>query len=461
MKHFISLLLILNLTNCDWSQNDQSNKNQSDSNRNWEQILKHESSEIFFDDGKNVVENQQQLLKNYLDFIGKREDLGHPAGTASLAHQDDLLKVYRNVSEQKRQEIEFDEASYQFGVIASDVGKLNRYKNLFTAKSEKSDLFLDILTGRSDLKSAVLLRRILNGYIFSPEFSNNQIRTLFTENPVLSGFFHELPGLCDMFIAFELNLFDAGQFENIVKVNLYHNGPSAGFWKVFSFKLIPQILGKKMKHLKKLLSQGPFAFVKIDGFGSEGPGYPDSLNFEGQVHRIFDRVSQGTRGGLIKMFLEYKSSMDERLIEFVNLVVPRSIEQMNAIYSGIPRTSLSLNQVRFLENQLNVSTMYLQKLAMTLKRLVPVIKKSYVFMAVSVRSMDGVPDPKDYRPSELSDEELRLQARNYANKEEVLETPVGYRRLETASHKQLIESWVQLIEEFEQEFGNPMQFAAD
>lgn len=462
MKPYISLLLCLISIACDHSQNSGSSVSYHNSEkRPWKKILAHKSSGVFFDEARSFVETEKQLLRNYLKFIQNRESQGQTAGSASLAHQDDLLGVFQQVPAQTLQSLDFDRSSYQFGVIASDLGKLSIYKSLFLEKSEKSDLLLDVLTGRSKLPTSKILKDIVNGFIFNPDFTNDQIRDLFVKFPVLTGYFHELPGLGDMIIAFELGLIEQDLFEKLIKVNLYHNGPSAGFWKVFSFKIVPKILGDQSETLKRLLKEGPFSYVKSEGFGSEGPGYPDSLTFEAQVHRIFDRVSQGSRGGLIKMFHEYQSPMDERLIEFIHLVVPRTIRQLTYIESSLSDTALSSAQKSFLQKQIRQSGHYLKLLAMTLKKLVPVVKKDYVFMARSVQSLSAFPNPEDYQPSELSDDEIIKRARDFASRPESIDLQSGFQRISTADQKKITEVWVGLIEGFEHKFGNPMLFVND
>ncbi|MCR9204985.1 MAG: hypothetical protein NXH75_10430, partial [Halobacteriovoraceae bacterium] len=120
-------------------------------------------------------------------------------------------------------------------------------------------------------------------------------------HPILLGYFHEFPGMIDAVLAFELNKLSKTEFKNQVLVNLGHSGPSAGYWKYLEEVLIPKALSDKKEVLDDVFQGTQY---QIEKHGDAHPHYFSPTSFESYVSTFFDRMSQCTRGGYIKIDYE-------------------------------------------------------------------------------------------------------------------------------------------------------------
>lgn len=200
----------------------------------------------------------------------------------------------------------------RMGLLDSDLGKnLKGWQVKVLDKSDESEELLNVLTGRSKSIAGDAMREILDeagmgGKTFlSKNLSNDQLREIIKKNGAMQGFLHEVPGMgsaIDDFLT--KKIITKEQFKIRMKTNLFHNGPHTGFWgDQFADKIVPNSMGNaddltKTFFKDTLFDRGP------NKDGIHAPLYPGSLSSEGVYHTLIDRLSQGTRGGMIKIFAE-------------------------------------------------------------------------------------------------------------------------------------------------------------
>jgi hypothetical protein len=197
-----------------------------------------------------------------------------------------------------------DYAAVLDGVIDSDLGKLTEYKSLFTEQSERSNAFLDFLKLNGD--AGQILSKLTGGRpLLNSATSNDELRTIFKDKiRGAPGYLHDLPGLYaaveDFYTGTRKG--DARYLEMRLSANLHHNGPDAGFWAFLKEKLI---FGKQVEaDAEKMLKGTIYDSKPSDSFAVENLSYPNPVAEVGQWHRVFDRLSQATRGGHSKIYFE-------------------------------------------------------------------------------------------------------------------------------------------------------------
>lgn len=225
---------------------------------------------------------------------------------ASLFHQYDLFTAYLESPDLKESldKLGFNSEAYLRGSFDSDLGKLKSYQELFTEKSAKSDLLFLFLQGKGPHKSIQELHRALEEMnetalpFLNPDLETKYLREVFKRYPILKGFLHELPGMIDAVIAFELGIISAKEFREQLHVNLFHCGPSAGYWKRFHEVFLPSSFKKNGdEELLEKLFKGSLYIKEHSDHLSYGP----PSTFESFISTLFDRLSQGTSGGYKKI----------------------------------------------------------------------------------------------------------------------------------------------------------------
>lgn len=211
-----------------------------------------------------------------------------------------------------------DRGALTRGMADSDKGKLIKYQELLTAESgaakAKSDLLLDFLAGRGPQDEANILRKILDqagapqeSWLLNPKLSNDQIRDVFKNGPMLKNYLHEYPGMADAVMAYRSGIINAKDFEKQIRANLFHNGPDEGFWGFFGQKLVPDFaLAGKGPQAESFFENTILAGTRNEK-GVVVPRYGTPTSYEAGAHLIPDRVSQGTRGGVEKIFKELEA----------------------------------------------------------------------------------------------------------------------------------------------------------
>lgn len=263
----------------------------------------------------------------------------------SLKHQKDIIEGVKDNPEVLAllQKEGFDLDAYIRGTVDSDLGKLEAYRELLFKPSAKSDMLLDFLRGQGPQKSAEALGEILEGmgfkkgqFIFNGKTDNDAIRKAIEDNPILTGYLHEFPGMSDAVLAFEKGILTKAQFQAQIRANLFHNGPSKGFWNFLESRLIPNVAEENS--LRAVFNGGVF-----DVGEGAAPVYGSPSSYESFVGTFFDRLSQGTRGGFDKIREELSGQESIDLVR--NLVVEDNptgtLEQLRELRS-IAENSKSL-----------------------------------------------------------------------------------------------------------------------
>lgn len=247
----------------------------------------------------------------------------------SLLHQKDLLDaLVENPGLYKRINREgFDLDAYLRGTLDSDMGKLSSYQNLFFEDSQKGRLLIDFLQGRAPRKSQRVIDQVLreSGYskktrtFINPELSREEVRQYFKEVPAFIGYYHEFPGITDAILAYERGVLSRREFHAQLKANLFHNGPDEGFWKLLGHIIIPNSQTDDL--VVPRFFKGTI-FESADQAGQLTYGSPTT--FESFVAVFFDRMSQGSKGGYLK--IDHELAFMDPLDNVRNLVLEDSID---------------------------------------------------------------------------------------------------------------------------------------
>lgn len=324
-----------------------------------DKAMQHPTSEIV-----REAKNSQDYINRQLELFN-RIDHGHsleestlfgrqlaPKEKASIFHQKDLFSAYLNNPNLNKhlEELGFDGNSYLSGSYESDLGKLESYQALFTEKSAKADLFYLFVQGKGPERSIKELHLALDEMseprlpFLNPNLNVEELRQAFKDYPILKGFLHELPGMIDAVLAFETGLISAKEFREQIHVNLFHCGPSAGYWQFLKGHLIPQSFEvKNQKQLyKEIFKDG--LFMK-DGHHTLYYGAPST--FESFVSTLFDRLSQATKGGYLKIDWEIGGNpilnANALLLE---KNIPWTIEQLKLLELQAKKAKLLKNEQR-------------------------------------------------------------------------------------------------------------------
>lgn len=299
--------------------------------------------------GSDYLKSQQELIESVVSrvqLVDKEKVNGNVVlfgkslsekEIASLFHQKDLFTAYLENESLKKSlgELGFDSESYLRGSYDSDLGKLASYQELFTQRSAKSDLLFLFLQGKGPYKSVrethIALKEMNEEVkpFLNPELSKEKLRDIFRRYPILRGFLHELPGMIDAVLAFEMGVISAKEFREQIHVNLFHCGPAAGYWGRLQEVFLPAAFSKKGDEevLKSLFAGSLFE----KGHGDH-PYYGNPSTFESYISTLFDRLSQATQGGYLKIDWEIGGNP---LKNANNLLlktnVPWTIEQLESL----------------------------------------------------------------------------------------------------------------------------------
>lgn len=270
----------------------------------------------------------------------------------SVEHQHDLLRalmVPRRAAAVR--ELGIDLVALSMGIADSDAGKLAwSWQSAVLQPSADSDAFLDFLCGRSESVAGRTLRDLIDSFgasgraLLSPHLSNTQIRQAFQAIPLLRGYLHELPGMRNAMIAFDRGEIDETMFRRRLSANLFHNDGGGsdrqvGFWQtVLTARAVPEaITASQIPDAGRFFAGTVFEGATVDGVTR--PRYPSPVTVEGFYHAILDRLSQGTRGGILKIFEERGGDSLEKL-EQTLVVAPRgAVEQLESLAVTIRATS--------------------------------------------------------------------------------------------------------------------------
>ena len=241
----------------------------------------------------------------------KADDLA-PKEAKSVLHQQDLIAATRNpvvATVMTKTGVNFQ--GLKFGMLDSDVGKIAKFQeNLLLKPTVESNELFDNLRGVAKTPASLELEMILkqqgfaHPHVLNPKLTNQEIREIIAEVPVLRGYLHELPGMQLAIRDFNAGNISKEQFRERFLANLGHNGPNEGYWSFLSNNLVPNALAKAQHPKAKSLFEGTIYQSGKTANGVTIPVYPSPQSVEGVVHSVFDRLSQGTRGGVDKIFYE-------------------------------------------------------------------------------------------------------------------------------------------------------------
>ncbi|AZZ37090.1 hypothetical protein CIK05_09895 [Bdellovibrio sp. qaytius] len=240
-----------------------------------------------------------------------------PKEIKSIFHQEDLIAATRNavvIEVMKKASVDFQ--GLKFGMLDTDVGKIAKFQELLLLKPTKeSEELFDSLRGVVNTPAANEIKAILKhqGFAYpnllNPNLTNQEIREIIAELPVLRGYLHEMPGMQFAIRDYNTKNITKDQFRERFLVNLGHNGPNEGYWSYLSNTVVPAALAKaKHPKAKILFADTIYASEKIEN-GVVVPNYPLPQSTAAVVHAVFDRLSQGSRGGVDKIFYELGGTM--------------------------------------------------------------------------------------------------------------------------------------------------------
>eukprot|EP00923_Selenidium_pygospionis_P013362 GHVN01023146.1.p1 GENE.GHVN01023146.1~~GHVN01023146.1.p1 ORF type:complete len:498 (+),score=32.01 GHVN01023146.1:112-1605(+) len=263
----------------------------------------------------------------------------------SVRHQRDLLRTLDpDKNAQLFAELGMTQDQIQGmreGILDSDKGKIRAYKKLLTQFSVRSEKLYDALRLRvngtvnasviHELRTIVDKMGFVGRSIFNSKTTNSEFRELMQENPGAQNYLHEMPGLIDAVELRENGIISAERFSERVKANFFHNGPDAGFWvKLKGFVFHDNVTANKM--LGNTIFLAPCGHIE----------YPESKSVAGLLHRMADRLSQGTRGGMVKLVYETRHVLTgNRALAEMSLLNPlNTVQQLHLAHE---ETSLALD----------------------------------------------------------------------------------------------------------------------
>ena len=271
-------------------------------------------------------------IANHNSFL--HEDASGGTSELNSRHQLRLMES-AGKAEGDIRDAKFDLKAIFSGDTISDFGKTDAGKALLTSQSEDSDLLISTLQGKLNNKSGKLISTILSelfgdqhNTLINPNLSTDEVRAQFNNDPRLVSAFHELPGYIFLIKDFEADEITWKDFKQIMLVNLGHNGPNEGFWKMF-YGMINSNLEEKGTsiHLGT-----PFA-------DSEGlMTYPQPQSPEGFAHAAVDRMDQAI-DGLPKLAKEVSSFQDIAEVHSNLLTTCQTwtLEQMRSLKTYLPK----------------------------------------------------------------------------------------------------------------------------
>jgi len=264
-----------------------------------------------------------KVEKAYQEYLQSVKGKLSPKEIESLKHQNDLLTAINNPAVAARIEATgVDLEALTKGIIDSDFGKLEAGQKLLMESSIESDRLLNILKGTDQSRAGAAYRKHMQeighgGKVDLPKYTNEEIRKIFKEKPILAGQLHELPGMSRAFHDFDTGKINERQLIDRLNANRGHNhspershstiGRSGEeiipFWDDLESKFVPGQLAGDAKRAQ-FFSGTVYDSGKVSASGVTIPRYPTPSQKSVFIHSVFDRLSQGTGGGNVKIFYE-------------------------------------------------------------------------------------------------------------------------------------------------------------
>lgn len=291
----------------------------------------------------------------------------------SYLHQIDLIKATESPAfKEAGGKLNLDMTALQRGIERSDLGKDMRHWNTtFLRDDPQADRIREIFMGRGEGPAAELMQDILkkhfdNRPLLPPSMNASEARAYLLEHGPLRGFGHELPGAWQTLEQYEVDLakLPVGsprrealrlRAERELLANFGHNGPNAGFAEVFGGTIIPGYLQSRGLSIDPWLET---AYAAPNGRRALAFFIPKSK--EGLIHTAIDRGSQGSRGGIEKIFFEQTPPQFEAARSTVTIAEVGNIGRtpaLNTLYDDLMTSNVvnSRLQLRKLREAINDS----------------------------------------------------------------------------------------------------------
>ncbi|MEM7645588.1 MAG: hypothetical protein AAF203_01650 [Pseudomonadota bacterium] len=232
----------------------------------------------------------------------------------SVRHQEDLVAATHSVAANEAiDKAGIDRKSLVYGKLDSDVGKsAHAWDRNFMLPSKRNNDFILALQGRGPhghLFQKIFDKHYRGRSLLPRDQTPAEIRRVLadrnvnTPNPI-KNYLHEIPGMGNALDDLLAGKISEVEFEKRIMANLGHNGPHEGFWGFFGetilgqFTLRPGIPNEGRFFAGTIFDDGP------NNRGVYAPRYRLPVSVEGFFHTVVDRISQGTRGGITKLFSE-------------------------------------------------------------------------------------------------------------------------------------------------------------
>lgn len=305
----------------------------------------HPTSALFEKNAPTNLVEAAKIADTFLLAEAKGDDPGVDASPAaaeilSARHQQDLLRLVRDAENKdylrhvlamaKLSAPNLDagldpevalEAVFRCGVADTDKGKLNVYKSLLKPVGEpgadtvKSERLFNTVRGLSRDRASAVLGEVLAAsgfaglWLLNPDtsVSNDALRAHFAAKPILANWMHELPGVADALELHANGVYGDAALREILSIALFHNGPDAGYWnKVTTVFLPDDTFGAGAAALAELYAGTVYESLAKSTRSGKPVAYPLPTTYLSLVHVVLDRLSQGTAGGVHKIWHEIK-----------------------------------------------------------------------------------------------------------------------------------------------------------
>ncbi|MCA2961329.1 MAG: hypothetical protein IOD12_13840 [Silvanigrellales bacterium] len=340
----------------------------------------HPTSALFKEFNPKTVAQAAKVAESFLASASKEGESNIGSGPAaaevlSARHQQDLLRLVREkenrdyfghvVNMAKLSAPEFGksldkslsaekaiEAVFLCGVADTDKGKLSQYKLLLKPPltpgddNGKSERLFNTVRGFSRESGGKVLEQVLSEagfkglWLLNPNaaIGNDTLRAHFAQKPILANWMHEFPGMADALELHTKGVYSDAALKEILSIALFHNGPDAGYWnKVTTVFLPDDAFGAGAAALRDLYSDTLYESLARASSTGKPVAYPLPTTYLSLVHVVLDRLSQGTLGGVHKIWYEISAfTKPPKMVEEL-LVVNQAgtLEQLAALKSHV------------------------------------------------------------------------------------------------------------------------------
>ncbi len=277
--------------------------------------------------------------------------------TLSVSHQMDLIVATESYAGKKAfANLGMDLRQTQLAILDSDAGKMVDVwtKNIL---SPDADEVIKVLNGQSTSSASRALKEVFTASgmkgktLLNGELSPAQLRIVLEKNPkLMTGYMHELPGLSEAITDFNAQKISIIEFQTRMQASLFHNGPNAGFWKFYGDEIVPQILDESKDEASKSFFKNTVFEGVTNSKGVVVPSYPSPLSKEGVFHTVVDRLSQASRGGFTKIYMEMGAPSGKKGLEELNRLLINNpegtIKQLEALNLHVAKMGNLANNER-------------------------------------------------------------------------------------------------------------------